>query len=98
MASTHGGDSSARDSSAKNAIYETSYHDINKVDSSICPVGSIHDVARVIDHKAERALCRKFDIRLMPVLALMYLFNALDKGNLSNAETDGLSKGKPKKP
>jgi MFS family permease len=43
--------------------------------------------AAVIDHHAERALCRKFDFRLLPVLALMYLFNALDKGNLGNAKT-----------
>lgn len=44
--------------------------------------------ASITDHAAERALCRKFDIRLLPVLALMYLFNALDKGNLGNAKTD----------
>jgi hypothetical protein len=31
---------------------------------------------RVYDHAAERALCFKFDIRILPVLALMYLFNA----------------------
>ena len=36
----------------------------------------------VVDHHAERALCRKFDFRMLPLLALMYLFNALDKGNL----------------
>jgi hypothetical protein len=48
--------------------------------------------AAVTDHHAERALCRKFDYRLMPVLALMYLFNALDKGNLGNAKTDGMDK------
>ncbi|KAH7014583.1 major facilitator superfamily domain-containing protein [Microdochium trichocladiopsis] len=62
--------------------------------------GSINDVpvdteiaetARVVDHIAERQLCRKFDVRLMPVLAVMYLFNALDKGNLGNAQTVGLS-------
>ena len=29
------------------------------------------DTARVVDHIAERALCRKFDVRLMPVLAIM---------------------------
>jgi len=42
--------------------------------------GSINDVpvdtevaetARVVDRIAERQLCRKFDIRLMPVLAVM---------------------------
>jgi hypothetical protein len=46
----------------------------------------------LIDHHAERALCRKFDFRLLPVLAVMYLFNALDKGNLGNAKTAGLEK------
>ncbi|PMD56405.1 MFS general substrate transporter [Hyaloscypha bicolor E] len=46
------------------------------------------DSAWVVDHHAERALCRKFDYRLLPVLAMMYLFNALDKGNLGNAKTD----------
>ncbi|OJI84564.1 hypothetical protein ASPTUDRAFT_190917 [Aspergillus tubingensis CBS 134.48] len=53
--------------------------------------GVVEDVVQVIDHKAERALCRRFDFRILPVLALMYLFNALDKGNLSNAETAGMS-------
>ncbi|KAI9048038.1 hypothetical protein LZ554_007836 [Drepanopeziza brunnea f. sp. 'monogermtubi'] len=37
--------------------------------------------AAIIHHHAER---------LMPVLAIMYLFNALDKGNLGNAKTDGM--------
>ncbi|PQE04366.1 Major facilitator superfamily domain general substrate transporter protein [Rutstroemia sp. NJR-2017a BBW] len=46
----------------------------------------------LINHQAERALCRKFDFRLLPVLACMYLFNSLDKGNLGNAKTDGLEK------
>lgn len=33
--------------------------------------GVVEDVAGVVDHKAERALCRRFDLRLMPVLAIM---------------------------
>ena len=32
----------------------------------------------------------KFDVRILPVLALMYLANALDKGNIGNAKTNGL--------
>jgi hypothetical protein len=32
---------------------------------------SYDDTARVVDHRAEQALCRKFDYRLLPVLALM---------------------------
>ena len=55
-------------------------------------VGRNGDTAWVVDHHAERALCRKFDYRLLPVLAVMYLFNALDKGNLGNAKTDGMEK------
>ncbi|UKZ67056.1 uncharacterized protein TrAtP1_008219 [Trichoderma atroviride] len=55
--------------------------------------GFMEETARVVDHPAERALCFKFDIRILPILALMYLFNALDKGNLGNAQTKGLSTG-----
>lgn len=45
--------------------------------SSVDDTGSLiaadpnHATARVVDHKAERALCRKFDFRLLPVLSLM---------------------------
>lgn len=59
---------------------------------AVTRIDSIDEPAYVVDHEAERALCRKFDFRLLPVLALMYLFNALDKGNLGNAKTDGLDK------
>jgi MFS family permease len=40
-----------------------------------------------IDSKAEKALVWKFDLHLLPVLAMMYLFNSLDKSNLGNAKT-----------
>lgn len=55
-------------------------------------VDQAYGTAAVVDHVAERKLCRKFDFRLLPVLAIMYLFNALDKGNLGNAKTAGLDK------
>lgn len=87
-------DHSVADDVTKDAVSKTSYHGIDKIDSGVGQAGIIHDVARVIDHQAERSLCRKFDIRLLPIIATMYLFNALDKGNLSNAQTDGLSDGK----
>ncbi|KAH8692090.1 putative MFS transporter [Talaromyces proteolyticus] len=44
----------------------------------------------VIDSHAERSVVWKFDLRILPVLAGMYLFNSLDKSNLGNAKTDGL--------
>ncbi|PIL29203.1 MFS general substrate transporter [Ganoderma sinense ZZ0214-1] len=40
----------------------------------------------------EKRLVLKFDVRILPVLALMYLANALDKGNLGNAKTNGMEK------
>lgn len=39
-------------------------------------------------YEHEKALALKFDVRILPMLALMYLCNALDKGNLGNAKTD----------
>lgn len=42
------------------------------------------------DKELERRVCRKLDLRILPLTAVMYLFNALDKGNISNAKTDGI--------
>ncbi|GME85906.1 unnamed protein product [Ambrosiozyma monospora] len=50
----------------------------------------IDPVDRPIDHKLERRICRKFDMRILPTIAFMYLCNSLDKGNISNAKTNGL--------
>ncbi|KAL8695509.1 MAG: hypothetical protein Q9218_000087 [Villophora microphyllina] len=46
----------------------------------------------VISPAAERALTREVDIGILPILAVMYLFNSLDKSNLGNAKTAGLEK------
>ncbi|KIW44524.1 hypothetical protein, variant [Exophiala oligosperma] len=46
--------------------------------------------SQAIDPEAEKRLVWKFDLRILPVLAIMYLFNALDKGNIGNAKTAGL--------
>ena len=45
-----------------------------------------------LDPAAEHRLVWKFDLRILPVLAVMYLFNSLDKSNLGNAKTAGLEK------
>ncbi|KAF1811573.1 putative MFS transporter [Eremomyces bilateralis CBS 781.70] len=45
-----------------------------------------------MDPVQERRLVWKFDLRILPVLAVMYLFNSLDKSNLGNAKTAGLEK------
>ncbi|KAJ5902689.1 hypothetical protein N7495_003217 [Penicillium taxi] len=63
----------------------------NKLQGYASAQGVVDEITRVVDHKAERRLCRCFDMRLLPILAIMYLFNALDKGNLGNAKTDGMT-------
>jgi len=45
-----------------------------------------------VDTALERTLLRKCDVFLLPPLAFMYLCNALDKGSISNAKTNGFDK------
>ncbi|KAJ3779191.1 major facilitator superfamily domain-containing protein [Lentinula raphanica] len=44
------------------------------------------------DPAVQRSLLRKCDWFILPPLTLMYLCNALDKGNVANAKTDGWDK------
>ncbi|CAL1715339.1 unnamed protein product [Somion occarium] len=39
----------------------------------------------------ERKLYRKIDLRIMPIVTLMYLFSFLDRGNIGNAKLQGLT-------
>lgn len=43
----------------------------NKLQSHGSAPGVVDEITRVVDHKAERRLCRRFDIRLLPILAIM---------------------------
>lgn len=63
----------------------TQFGHVTSNNGAVIPVTDSH-----VDHKLERRICRKLDFRILPMTALMYLFNALDKGNISNAKTDGL--------
>jgi hypothetical protein len=38
-----------------------------------------------------KALNRKLDMFLLPFLSLLYLFNGLDRSNVGNAQTNGIS-------
>lgn len=40
--------------------------------------------------KVQKSMRRKLDFTLLPILTIVYLFNALDKGNLGNAKTGTL--------
>ena len=41
-------------------------------------------------HLNESAILRKMDLRLIPMLALLYLLSFLDRGNIGNAKIEGL--------
>lgn len=41
-------------------------------------------------HIDEKKVLRKLDLRLIPVLALLYLLSFLDRGNIGNAKIEGL--------
>ena len=41
------------------------------VDVATNDAGTSDETVRVVDHIAERALCRKFDFRILPVLSIM---------------------------
>ncbi|KAI2840226.1 hypothetical protein CBS147321_7234 [Aspergillus niger] len=49
-----------------------------------------HHVEGNLDHIDERKLLRKMDLRLMPMLTLLYLFSFLDRGNIGNARIEGM--------
>ncbi|KAF2843204.1 MFS general substrate transporter [Patellaria atrata CBS 101060] len=42
-------------------------------------------------HMDEKAILRKMDLRLIPMLALLYLLSFLDRGNIGNAKIEGLA-------
>ncbi|KAG8216269.1 hypothetical protein J3R82DRAFT_8321, partial [Butyriboletus roseoflavus] len=46
------------------------------------------DAPRALSPEAEKRLWRKVDLRLMPILSLMYLLSFMDRGN---AKLDGLT-------
>ncbi|GAW19942.1 hypothetical protein ANO14919_094350 [Xylariales sp. No.14919] len=53
---------------------------------AMAPETSIESFA----HLDEKKILRKMDIRLIPMLALLYLLSFLDRGNIGNAKIEGL--------
>lgn len=53
--------------------------------------GSETITAPDFSHIDEKKVLRKMDIRLIPMLALLYLLSFLDRGNIGNAKIEGLA-------
>lgn len=52
------------------------------------PEGSFEQVD--FSHIDEKKVLRKMDLRLIPMLAILYLLSFLDRGNIGNAKIEGL--------
>jgi hypothetical protein len=73
-----------------------SYNNKHSDDAESRTEDVLGETAHVIDSAAERALCRKFDLRLLPILAVMVrLFAPLPSDNafLGKAQTRRMTVG-----
>jgi hypothetical protein len=73
MMATQSPQPSSVDDITKTASFKA-VDDPNKLQGYASAPGVIDEVTRVVDHKAERRLCRRFDFRLLPILAIMCRF------------------------
>lgn len=86
------------DSHALGPDHKVSFNDnkdVRVIDDGLFVTTSSNEERRLsasvaLDPEAERRLVWKFDLHILPTLAVMYLFNSLDKSNLGNAKTAGL--------
>lgn len=71
--------------------------DIERVDvyeyNKYAGMGLTHEEAEFYDTFPEdqrKAMIRKVDLRLVPVLAVLYLFSHIDRANIGNAKIEGM--------
>ncbi|TFK52784.1 MFS general substrate transporter [Heliocybe sulcata] len=65
--------------------------DVIDVTCSPTTSGADSPTLRQLTAEEEKILWRKVDLRLMPILTIMYLFCFLDRGNIGNAKLQGLT-------
>ncbi|KAI9689363.1 MAG: hypothetical protein M1822_010014 [Bathelium mastoideum] len=54
-------------------------------------VASSDITSQTFDHLETKNILRKIDVRIIPVLAILYLLSFLDRTNIANAKIEGLS-------
>lgn len=88
LQNTHLNSSSARKPSIASNNGKTKTEEIARIDAlATAPGVSMASFA----HLDEKAILRKMDLRLIPMLALLYLLSFLDRGNIGNAKIEGLT-------
>ncbi|KAK3295377.1 major facilitator superfamily domain-containing protein [Chaetomium fimeti] len=60
--------------------------DVEQLDRTAVPPTTLQSFG----HLDEKKILRKMDMRLIPMLALLYLLSFLDRGNIGNAKIEGL--------
>lgn len=80
---------SGSDEKASQVQAENAGHDVHQKSTHHDPTwdGTGVDFSNV----DEKATLRKMDLRLLPMLALLYLLSFLDRGNIGNAKIEGLT-------
>ncbi|KAF2850267.1 MFS general substrate transporter [Plenodomus tracheiphilus IPT5] len=69
----------------------TSHHGRAEEIARIAALATAPGITRAsFAHLDEKAILRKMDLRLIPMLALLYLLSFLDRGNIGNAKIEGL--------
>jgi len=53
--------------------------------------GSMDAKNPIAQREISRRISQKLDLGLLPLLSVLYLCNGLDRGNIGNAETQGIS-------
>lgn len=61
-----------------------------KVRREIAPPALVAAMSSELRAEAEKALVRKIDVRLMPMIVLMYIMNYLDRNNIAAARLGAL--------
>ncbi|KAI1178718.1 major facilitator superfamily domain-containing protein [Nemania sp. FL0916] len=72
---------------ADEAGHETHENGIGHIDAMAMAPGVSYESFAHLD---EKKILRKMDVRLIPMLALLYLLSFLDRGNIGNAKIEGL--------
>lgn len=63
---------------------------LEKENVAASPDGSGGDPAAAFSPAMQKRVLRKMDLRLIPMLALLYLLAFLDRGNIGNAKIEGM--------
>lgn len=77
-------------STEKEALNHHHASKVTQIDNIQALATSPNTTAATFAHLDEKAILRKMDIRLIPMLALLYLLSFLDRGNIGNAKIEGL--------